>query len=106
MKIALILVGEVGLVGESGLGLGELGQLAHVLADACGNEKHAFFGQATLTVPVWTMSVRGQSQSMLLLHDGVPLLDAAYSSENVGRALPIESIKRIEVVTGPEGALW
>ncbi|MGZ3437961.1 MAG: TonB-dependent receptor plug domain-containing protein [Polyangia bacterium] len=73
--------------------------------------------QALGTVPGWlevtaegnqvsNMLVRGVVQSALLLHDGVSLFDPWANSANFGRTQPIETLKRIEVVTGPGGVLW
>ena len=73
--------------------------------------------QALGTVPGWlevtaegnqvsNMLVRGVLQSALLLHDGVSLFDPWANSANFGRTQPIETLKRIEVVTGPGGVLW
>ena len=49
---------------------------------------------------------RGVSQGMLLLHNGVSLFDPMLNVAAVGRQVPLESIKRVEVVTGPGGVLW
>jgi outer membrane receptor protein involved in Fe transport len=51
-------------------------------------------------------TVRGTAQAMLLLHDGVSLFDPFGNAPGTGRGLPLESIKRVEVVTGPGGVLW
>ncbi|MGZ3438183.1 MAG: TonB-dependent receptor plug domain-containing protein [Polyangia bacterium] len=69
------------------------------------------------TVPGWltvfaggnevpNMLVRGVVQSALLLHDGISLFDPWANAANFGRTQPIETLKRIEVVTGPGGVLW
>jgi outer membrane receptor protein involved in Fe transport len=55
-------------------------------------------------VPQWT--VRGVNQSSLLLHDGVSLFNTSLNINGMRQSLPLESIKRIEVVTGPGGVLW
>jgi outer membrane receptor protein involved in Fe transport len=55
-------------------------------------------------VPTWT--VRGQAQSALLLHDGVSLHNSSLNVNGIRQSLPLESIKRLEVVTGPGGVLW
>jgi outer membrane receptor protein involved in Fe transport len=55
-------------------------------------------------VPTWT--VRGQNQSSLLLHDGVSLFNSSLNVNGIRQSVPLESIKRIEVVTGPGGVLW
>jgi len=53
-----------------------------------------------------TMTVRGQTQSMLFMHDGISLFEPVTDLHSVSRAVPLESIKRVEVVTGPGGVLW
>jgi iron complex outermembrane receptor protein len=50
--------------------------------------------------------VRGVSQAVLLLRDGVSLFEPHQNIASIGREQPIENIKRIEVVTGPGGVLW
>src|SRR5262249_33896819 len=50
--------------------------------------------------------VRGQPFSDLYLHDGIPMISNLSNINGLGRVLPLESIKRIEVVTGPGGVLW
>ena len=73
--------------------------------------------EALSTVPGWlivnaggnevpNMMVRGVVQSALLLHDGISLFDPWANAANFGRTQPIETLKRIEVVTGPGGVLW
>ncbi len=49
---------------------------------------------------------RGALQAMLLMHEGVSLFDPWTNVPTVGRIVPLETIKRIEVVTGPGGVLW
>ncbi len=49
---------------------------------------------------------RGTTQSMLYLQNGVSLFDPALNIPSVGRIVPMETVKRIEVVTGPGGVLW
>lgn len=50
--------------------------------------------------------VRGTIQGVLLLRDGVSMFDPVLNVASMGRTVPLESIKRIEVVTGPGGVLW
>ncbi len=49
---------------------------------------------------------RGTMQAMLLMHEGISLFDPMFNAPTVGRVVPLETIKRIEVVTGPGGVLW
>jgi outer membrane receptor protein involved in Fe transport len=69
------------------------------------------------TVPGWmrygaeygqfpSLSTRGQFQAMLLLRDGVSMFDSMVNIATVGRMQPLETIKRLEIVTGPGGVLW
>src|SRR5215468_8850172 len=68
--------------------------LEDVLADVPGWNIYPAEGE---TIP--TMTVRGQTQSMLFLHDGVSLFNAARNVNGIRQTIPLESIKRIEVVT-------
>lgn len=56
-------------------------------------------------VPV-NPTVRGLQQAMLLLRDGVSMFEPFANNVALRTTIPIESIKRIEVVTGPGGVLW
>ncbi len=49
---------------------------------------------------------RGTAQAMLLLRDGISMFEPSLNATTVARGLPIETVKRIEVVTGPGGVLW
>ena len=75
--------------------------LEQVLADVPGWNYYPAEGETANTV-----TVRGQTQSMLYLHDGISLFNASHNLSGDTRTLPLESIKRIEVVTGPGGVLW
>lgn len=50
--------------------------------------------------------VRGHSQATLFLHNGLSLFDGAVNTPSLGRVQPMETIKRVEMVTGPGGVLW
>ena len=50
--------------------------------------------------------VRGTIQAVLYLRDGVSLFDPAFNISTMSRVVPLETIKRIEVITGPGGVLW
>ncbi|HEY5951419.1 MAG TPA: TonB-dependent receptor [Kofleriaceae bacterium] len=73
--------------------------------------------QLSDTVPGWqrnntfygfflTPSVRGQVQAVQFLHDGLSLFDPMANMPNIGRQMPMELIKRVEMITGPGGVLW
>jgi len=49
---------------------------------------------------------RGTAQAMLLIRDGVSMFEPVFNATTVERAYPIETVKRLEVVTGPGGVLW
>ncbi|MBI4508817.1 MAG: TonB-dependent receptor [Deltaproteobacteria bacterium] len=49
---------------------------------------------------------RGTLQSVLLLKDGVSMFDPYVNGATFARVIPMESYKRVEVVTGPGGVLW
>ncbi len=51
-------------------------------------------------------SARGQVQSSQLLHDGVSMFDPFINISTQNALVPIELIKRVEVITGPGGVLW
>jgi outer membrane receptor protein involved in Fe transport len=50
--------------------------------------------------------VRGQPQAQQFLHDGLSLFDPFLNTPSVGTAQPMETIKRVEMITGPGGVLW
>ena len=50
--------------------------------------------------------VRGTAQAALLLRDGVSMFEPTTNTGTYHRSLPLETIKSIEVVTGPGGVLW
>jgi outer membrane receptor protein involved in Fe transport len=49
---------------------------------------------------------RGFIQGMLMLQNGISLFDPVLNVPSVGRTVPLETFKRIEVMTGPGGVLW
>ena len=51
-------------------------------------------------------TTRGIPQSLQFLHDGVSLFDPFLNVASTGRMQPLETIKRIETITGPGGVLW
>lgn len=50
--------------------------------------------------------VRGQAQASQLLHDTISLFDPFVNAPTTSRVLPVELIKRVEMITGPGGVLW
>ncbi len=53
-----------------------------------------------------SVTTRGNFQAMLLLRDGVSMFDSMVNIASISRVQPLETLKRIEVVTGPGGVLW
>lgn len=51
-------------------------------------------------------TARGIGQAMQYLHDSVSLFDPFVNVQQNNRMQPLETIKRIEVITGPGGVLW
>lgn len=49
---------------------------------------------------------RGIPQSVQLLHDSVSMFDPYVNVPTMQRLQPLETIKRIETITGPGGVLW
>jgi outer membrane receptor protein involved in Fe transport len=50
--------------------------------------------------------VRGQAQASQFLHDSISLFDPFVNAPTTSRVLPVELIKRVEMITGPGGVLW
>jgi len=53
-----------------------------------------------------SVNPRGEFQATLLLRDGVSMFDSMVNIATVSRVQPLETIKRLEIVTGPGGVLW
>ena len=51
-------------------------------------------------------TVRGTVQAVQFLHDGTSLFDPFLNLPSTSRIQPLETIKRIETITGPGGVLW
>jgi outer membrane receptor protein involved in Fe transport len=51
-------------------------------------------------------TVRGTVQAVQFLHDGTSLFDPFLNLPSTWRIQPLETIKRVEVITGPGGVLW
>ncbi|HZS38190.1 MAG TPA: TonB-dependent receptor [Polyangia bacterium] len=88
-----------------------------ITADDIKARGFRFINQALSTVPGWLESaatgqqvplpmVRGVQQAALLLHDGISMFDPWANIAALNYTMPMENIKRIEVVTGPGGVLW
>jgi outer membrane receptor protein involved in Fe transport len=69
------------------------------------------------TVPGWYRSslyysnfpqplVRGQVQAVQYLHDGLSMFDVQANIPSINRVMPLELVKRVEMITGPGGVLW
>ncbi len=89
-----------------------------ITADDIRARGFKWLSEALATVPGWMetaatgdqlpgqMMVRGVSQGVLLLRDGVSLFEPWGNNTNTTRTFALENVKRIEVVTGPGGVLW
>src|SRR4029078_13333672 len=51
------------------------------------------------------VTARGRGQAVQFLHYGVCLVDPDINVASVGR-VPMELVKRVEMITGPGGVLW
>jgi outer membrane receptor protein involved in Fe transport len=49
---------------------------------------------------------RGVPQGLLYLHDGFSMFDPMFNAPSLHRGTPLETIKRIEIISGPGGVLW
>ncbi len=69
------------------------------------------------TIPGWqrvsifdstfdTPIVRGQVQAVQFLQDGLSLFDPFVNVPAISRVVPMETVKRVELITGPGGVLW
>jgi outer membrane receptor protein involved in Fe transport len=88
-----------------------------VTSDEIRERQFTQLDQLVDTVPGWyrtgllhsqfnTPLVRGQVQAVQFLHDGVSLFDPYVNVATTSRVQPIETIKRVEMITGPGGVLW
>ena len=88
-----------------------------ITADEIKQRGFRWINQALSTVPGWvetagvgtqlpSMLVRGIGQAQLELHDGISLFDPWGNNPTLIPTVPLENIKRIEIVTGPGGVLW
>lgn len=72
------------------------------LIDTVPGWQNVGFYHSTFSTPL----VRGQIQAVQYLHDGLSLFDSFVNVTAVGRGMPMELIKRVEMITGPGGVLW
>lgn len=88
-----------------------------ITADELQSRGFRTLNDALATIPGWLdvlgighhlglPLVRGTAQAALLLRDGVSMFEPVLNAGQFNRAVPLETIKRVEVVTGPGGVLW
>jgi outer membrane receptor protein involved in Fe transport len=88
-----------------------------IVADEIQDRGHRTIGSIADTAPGWMRVgvvhsqfpfpvTRGTPQSVLYLRDGVSMFDPFSNTPATSRIVPIETIKRIELITGPGGVLW
>src|SRR6185312_7629169 len=88
-----------------------------ITADEIKARGHKYVLDALATVPGWyhvgaignqveIPSVRGVGQAYLLMRDGLSLFDPWGNISPATYSQPLETVKRIEAVTGPGGVLW
>ncbi len=49
---------------------------------------------------------RGTLQATMYMHNGLSLFEPVFNVPSIGRVMPPEIIKRVELITGPGGVLW
>lgn len=88
-----------------------------ITADEIADRQYQTIDQILDTVPGYmrlgvvhsqfpTVAVRGTVQAVQLLHDSVSMFDPYVNVATFQRLQPLETIKRIETITGPGGVLW
>ncbi len=88
-----------------------------ITSDEIKDRQYVDLIDAVETVPGWmrldfehstfpSTAVRGQIFAVQFLSDGLSLFDPFTNTPAIGRGQPIETIKRIEMITGPGGVLW
>jgi outer membrane receptor protein involved in Fe transport len=88
-----------------------------VTSDEIRDRQFQDMGEVVDSVPGWQQiglahntfivpTVRGQVQAVQFLHDGVSQFDAFVNIPTISRVQPMETIKRVEFITGPGGVLW
>jgi outer membrane receptor protein involved in Fe transport len=53
-----------------------------------------------------SVNPRGTFQATLFLRDSVSMFDSMVNIATVSRVQPLETVKRLEIITGPGGVLW
>jgi outer membrane receptor protein involved in Fe transport len=87
-----------------------------VTADEIRDRQFQSLQELIDTVPGWQrgaafhstfpgVEARGQVQAVQFLHDGLSMFDPDINVASVGR-VPMELVKRVEMITGPGGVLW
>lgn len=56
----------------------------------------------------WTQEplARGNPRTVLILLNGVNIVDPSRNQTTLDRKIPMEAVKRVEIVSGPGGVLW
>jgi outer membrane receptor protein involved in Fe transport len=75
--------------------------LADAIGDIPGFLAHRFiYGTSVMANP------RGITGGGMVLHNGLDVYDGAQGVPSLGENMPIETVKRVELVSGPGGVLW
>jgi len=88
-----------------------------VTADEIKDRQFQNLEELVDTVPGWYRSsvyysnfetplVRGQIQAVQYLTDGLSMFDPQVNLPGINRGVPMEMVKRVEMITGPGGVLW
>ncbi len=88
-----------------------------ITADEIKARGFKWIDEALATVPGWSDSmvvgdqvpgplVRGVTEAAMLMHDGISMFDPWSADPSFNRSLALETVKRLEIVTGPGGVLW
>lgn len=88
-----------------------------ITADELRDRQFQTIDQALDTVPGYqrngfihsqfpSNTARGTGQALQFLHDSLSLFDPYLNIPTINRLQPLETIKRIETITGPGGVLW
>lgn len=86
-------------------------------ADEIRDRGFANLEQVIDTVPGWLRLggihsqfpfalTRGTLQGTMYMHNGLSLFEPMLNVPSFGRIMPVEIIKRVELITGPGGVLW
>ena len=88
-----------------------------ITADEIKDRQFQTLEELVDTVPGWYRSsvyygnfqtplVRGQIQAVQYLQDGLSMFDPQVNLPGINRGVPMEMVKRVEMITGPGGVLW